>query len=150
MISRISISELEIIFNILKTYDNEFSPPLSTRVNIEEYVKKVFVHGEIYKFHEVDLIKGVMFIYLNDFIDYKSYLSLILVESKFRKSNQMIGEKLMRFWISTAKNKNFESLNLEVSADRIGLINWYKSYGFKINETYDREGTKSCSMKMEL
>ena len=151
MISRVVISELKSIAGILKIYDQEFAPPLSSRVNIEEYVEKVFQKGEIYKYQDgEEEIKGVMFIYINDFINFSSYLSLLLVQSEFRKSNDKIGEKLLQFWIETAKDRSIKSLYLEVGADREGLVNWYEGYGFSIKEKYNRQDLASYLMQKTI
>jgi ribosomal protein S18 acetylase RimI-like enzyme len=131
MIKKASIPDLQDIVNLLKHHDNEFTPALSDRININHFVSKVLENGEIFKYQDKEGIKGVIFIYMNDLETFVSFLSLILVAKEYRKGKENVGKKLMEFWIERAKYKKFRELRLEVSVEKQGLVEWYKSYGFK-------------------
>lgn len=150
MISQASIYDLQKINSLIKDSDLEFSPPLSERVKIDNYVQKVFKQGEIYIYQVEKEIKGILLIYINDSLEYKSYLSLILVKKDFRKNKENIGGKLVLYWIELAKTRNFKLLEFEVASNKKKLISWYESFGFSTISSHNRNNSKCDLMKMKL
>lgn len=150
MISKAKHTDIQSIKELIKTYDSEFTPTLSERVDINDYVDKIFRLGEIYKYHDEDEIKGIMMIYMNDHVNLASFLSLILVTKKFRNTSANIGKSLIHKWIKLAQDRNFKLLEFEVASNKKGLINWYESFGFNTYETSKRNNFECNVMKMEL
>ncbi len=91
-------------------------------ISTKPYHKKVFVaesEGEIV---------GAVVVYWND----EFRLGSIVVKENFR--GQGIGKALIRRSIEFAKEKNFNSVWLEVSVEQSNLVSYYKSLGFRIHD----------------
>ncbi len=91
-------------------------------ISTKPYHKKVFVaesDGEIV---------GAAVVYWND----EFRLGSIVVKEDFRR--QGIGKALIKRSIEFAKEKNFNSVWLEVSVGQSNLVSYYKSLGFRIHD----------------
>ncbi|RLI83271.1 hypothetical protein DRP07_03725 [Archaeoglobales archaeon] len=91
-------------------------------ISTKPYHKKVFVaesNGEIV---------GAAVVFWND----EFRLGSIVVKEDFRR--QGIGKALIKRSIEFAKEKNFNSVWLEVSVEQSNLVSYYKSLGFRIHD----------------
>jgi ribosomal-protein-alanine N-acetyltransferase len=91
-------------------------------ISTKPYHKKVFVaesDGEIV---------GAAVVFWND----EFRLGSIVVKEEFRR--QGIGKALIKRSIEFAKEKNFNSVWLEVSVEQSNLVSYYKSLGFRIHD----------------
>ncbi|MFO7826006.1 MAG: GNAT family N-acetyltransferase [Cyclobacterium sp.] len=129
-----------ILIKLIEENDSLFFPPISKRLELPKYVDKIFEHGFPYVAKINNEIAGFCFFYANDIISKRSFLSLILVKEKYRKSDLKIGILLMKNWFKIAKGIGINRLELEVAKKKITLINWYKSLGFYEKKSICRDG----------
>ena len=71
------------LYHFLKDIDEDFSPYLSSKVNLSEYVEKIQNHAELIVDQTVSL-RGLVILYCNDVVNYKAYISLVGVRREFR------------------------------------------------------------------
>lgn len=131
IIKKASFDQKNECIQLIRKYDSSFSPPLSSRVDLEAYVDKIFSLGFPLIVEFKRKIVGICFFYANDFVNGTSFLSLILLDVSYRNNATNISEKMLGEWFKVAKELGMKSLELEVSAEKLSLINWYKSHGFK-------------------
>lgn len=116
------------IYAFLHKADSSFQPPLSKRLSITDYAKKLADHAQ--NIFAVRSNKNVAHaaLYVNDLEHHKAFLSSIAVLPEF--CNQGIGEQLMLECFSCAKAHGMKYLVLEVSHESTKAIALYKRNGF--------------------
>lgn len=123
------ISEEEIRCFFIET-EKDFLPPLSQRVNIREYAKKIYNNAHIILAEENDNKKiiGLAAFYENDNVNKIAFLSSINVKKEY--SNKGIAKSLISKMIKIVKNNQFNSIQLDVFSKNVIAINLYEKYGF--------------------
>lgn len=124
-INRISLEEL---IGIHISCDNDFVPPLSQRVKISEYCKKLFSKAEIISFHRDGELQGVVAMYCNDNMGHTAYISSICVHPEAR--GRKAGGKLLDYSIGLAQEKGMGKVRLEVGRANKSALALYASRGF--------------------
>lgn len=122
------------LLRFLKEIDNDFSPSLSEKVVLSDYVDKILKKAclviESYK----DDICGLIVLYCNDFINKKAYISLVGVAPKYR--NRGIAKMMIEKAIHIAANKEMEIIGIH--SNNSIAIHMYEKFGFKIIEPGER------------
>lgn len=123
------------ILRFLKDIDNDFYPPLSEKVILEEYVDKIYQKSHLIS-HCLDdgKVVGLVVVYCNDFINYRAYVALVGVLKDYRGKG--IAEMMMRECIDYVRNNNFKTIGIHLN-NQIA-INLYKKLGFNIIEDGNR------------
>lgn len=126
-------SNLEQISSHLYKCDTQFSPRLSTQVNLDDYAKKIF-HNAIR--HEAWLdenLIGLIAIYYNIFDQKFGYITNISIQNKH--SRNQIASTLLKTAINDAKANNLKKIELQVHKSNIPALALYKKFSFlKANE----------------
>ena len=126
--------EVTILYEFLKDIDGDFTPHLSCKVNLDEYVAKIQNNAELIV--DIDkILRGLVVLYCNDVINYKAYISLVGVKQEFRGKG--IARKMMESAIKIAKDKGMKIIGIH-SNNEVAL-NLYKSLGFVTKEFGERE-----------
>lgn len=136
------------VLALVYAYDQEFTPPLSDRVSLDEYVRKLLRNGVVPSVIENDRVFGFAAFYANDPTKEVSFLSLLLVDEKIR--GRGIGRVLMRWWFEYCNIHKFENLQLEVNASDHKLIDWYRQQGFEIVRCYSRHEGQALLMSKRI
>lgn len=122
------------LYDFLSDIDQDFSPCLSSKVNLKEYVTKILDNAELIV--DVDYnLRGLVVLYCNDIANRKAYISLCGVRKEFRGKG--IARQLMINAIEVAKEKGMRALGIH--SNNIIAINLYKSLGFTTKEPGIRE-----------
>lgn len=109
-----------------------FSPPLSQRVDIVEYSKKIFDKAITFEaWHDKDLV-GLVAAYFNDSSGNFGYITSASV--KYDYIGEGIATTLMSSCLSYARQCGFKSITLEVFITNFSAIRLYKKFGFKETE----------------
>lgn len=127
------ISETEL-YNFLKDIDEDFTPYLSSKVILSEYVEKIQNNAELIVDKTVAL-RGLVVLYCNDVVNFKAYISLVGVRHEFRGMG--IARKMMVKAINKAQNNGMKVIGIH-SNNEIAL-KLYKSLGFVTKEFGERE-----------
>ena len=122
------------LYHFLKDIDQDFSPYLSSKVVLSEYVEKIQNHAELIVDKTVAL-RGIVVLYCNDVVNFKAYISLVGVRSEFRGMG--IARKMMVEAINKAQDNGMKVIGIH-SNNEIAL-KLYKSLGFVTKEFGERE-----------
>ena len=131
--SSIMIKENQL-YDFLSTIDQDFSPCLSSKVSLKDYVIKILGNAELIV--DVDCtLRGLVVLYCNDMVNGKAYISLCGVRKEFRGKG--IARQLMMNAIKVAKDRGMSVLGIH--SNNIIAIKLYKSLGFITKEFGERE-----------
>lgn len=126
--------EKKQLYGFFQEIDNDFSPSLSSKVDIEEYTIKILNNAELIADVDHEL-RGLVVLYCNDVLKKKAYIPLCGVRKDYRGNG--IARNLMIRAIETARIRGMKVLGIH-SNNEIAL-NLYKSLGFITKEFGDRE-----------
>lgn len=136
-------AEEEICFH-LKECDDNFSPPLHERVDIEKYSKKIFEKAITFEAWADHLLIGLLAAYFNDHISHSGFITCVSVLKNFMGAG--IASELLPRCIEYARQHHFIHITLEVSKDNNPAIGLYKKFNF----IYDDMRDDSLFMKLAI
>lgn len=123
-----------LLKSFLSQINNDFPIPLNQKINIDDYLNKIFTNGEVIVAIENNEIVGLLTGYLNDLLNRKGYISILGIINE--KSGLGLGTALLQKYISYAKEKNMEKIILNTDSSNTGAIKFYEKNGFIFNENY--------------
>lgn len=138
----------ELLLNEIK--ENKF---IKVNDNIDDYITKINKNSKIVALMDYDnklnSIKynnciGVCIYYCNDFINFKAYISQLLINKKYRNKGYV--KNILDFVIYDLYNLNFNSIELEVNNDNKHALHVYEKYNFKITNN----SNKSIYMRLNM
>ena len=116
------------LFDHLVRCDVRYDPPLSARVDIAAYARKLRARAETLEaWHGGDLV-GVVAIYV-DAAPAEAFVSSVSVDDAF--SGRGIGSRLVGDAIALARSRGNAGVSLEVSPRSRGAIQVYEKHGFR-------------------
>jgi ribosomal-protein-alanine N-acetyltransferase len=121
-------SEQDILSH-LSVCDGNFVPPLSQRVIIAEYSKKIFEKSVTFEAWSNDLMVGLVAVYLNNLTECIGYITNVSLKKNFM--GRGIATKLMEMCTKKAEMLGIRIIMLEVASSNIHAINFYKKIGFE-------------------
>ena len=136
------ISERELV-DFIEISSNEFKPPLSHRMKIDDYCKKLIDKASLFIARENDIVVGIAAFYCNDQTEKQAYLSYFYVRPKNR--NQGIGQMLLRKAILHSQTCGMKSMKVETWHDN-RAISLYRRNGFRQQGTQNSHGVHMVIM----
>lgn len=132
---------IDKFYNFLVEVDKDFPTPLSDRVNLYEYAKKLASSAVVSAIFNENKILGMVALYCNDTEKGYAYVPLVAVlpEARGRK----ISRALMASAVSIARDNNFKIIGIHT--ENSIALHLYESLGFKI-----KEGEKRKYLELEL
>lgn len=116
----------EKLLDFLQNIDTDFNPPLSSKVYLPDYVKKITDKADLVLDYDGNEISGLVVVYCNEMVNKKAYIPLVGVSSKYR--NRGIARKLMIQAIRLVKEKGFKIVGIH--SNNPVAIKLYESLGF--------------------
>jgi len=122
--------------------DRRFSPPLSDRVDIGEYSKKLRVNAVTFEAWNGESLVGMLAAYL-DVGERSCFITNTSVLAEF--SGRGVAARLLAACLERARAEQVETVSLEVSKDSQPAIRLYAKFGFQV--VGHREGllTMQCT-----
>ena len=140
------IKNIKIIFNILKEFDSNFNPTISSLVgNLKQYSEKLYNNGITIALFDNNNIVGFASFYCNDNETQTAYLTQICIKSFYKSKGY--GTYLLKKCEEISINNNIKKMRLEVYKSNEAAISFYKKNGYRI-ETSSK--TSSVYMIKEL
>jgi len=97
--------------------------------DVDSYVNKIINNADF----AIEDKKGFIAYYANDFTSKKAYITMVIIDKKYR--GKQIGKKLLLKVLNDLRNKGFLSVQLEVNKNNYVAYNLYSNFGFfKIDE----------------
>jgi len=125
-----SLEGAHALIGFLNRVDSDFSPPLSVRVNLSDYVDKLLGNAEVFGiYNSLSRLVGAFAVYANDHENHAAYVSFIATDPLVRGMG--LGRKLMMCMVTHCRDLNMKSLKLEVSRTNQVAIELYRKVGFQ-------------------
>lgn len=137
VVQGLDINHNEVV-NFIMSIDDEFSPNISERYNIADYVKKLtklatFIHVRT----RSNTLIGILAFYANDIENHNAFISILGVKKNHRKKG--VAKQMLTMLFKYLNTKEFETVSLEVSPDNVAR-HMYESLDFKIIRTKSISG----------
>lgn len=120
-------SEPEILDH-LNECDNSFIPPLSSRVDLRSYAKKIVNHAVTFEAWNERKLAGLLAAYFNNSEKRVGYITNVSVLPEF--AGKGIGSKLLLRCFHHALKENYPEICLEVNRANIKAISLYRKHNF--------------------
>ena len=120
-------SEAEIAEHLSRC-DDDFIPPLSGRVEINDYAQKVARKATRFEAWSGGTLVGLVAAYINDQDKHIAYITSVSVLQSW--AGKGIAANLMTRCVEHAKASGMRQINLEVAGDNTPAIRLYESNGF--------------------
>jgi len=141
---KIKTAAVNEIFSHLKECNENFTPPLDDRVNIEEYAKKIFDKSVTFEAWQDQLLVGFIAAYFNDNFSGSAFITNVSIVRNFMRLG--IASRLLNLCIGYASQNNFKKLKLEVNRHNNSAIRLYDRLGFVSYKTNE----DTLLMKLEI
>lgn len=108
--------------------DAKFTPPLSDRVEIREYAKKIVRNGIRFEAWSGNALVGLVAAYCNDHVSGKAYITSVSVIEDW--TGKGIALKLMNHAIEHARRTGMHHISLQVGRNNTSALSLYQKLGF--------------------
>jgi len=122
----LNTSKLTDIQEHLESCDNNFIPPLSSKINIKDYSKKLFQHAERYEAWDRHLLIGLVAMYVSP--KNTGFITNVSLLKDYQGAG--IANKLVTNCINSAVEKKIGLIELEVNLNNYVALNLYSKLGF--------------------
>ena len=119
------------VIEFIKKIDKLFPIPLSNKIDIEEYVCKLYKNGKIILAKTNDCIAGIIGGYMNDQKENIAYISILGIDEKYQCKK--IGTKLLNVFQQIAKRNKMKKIYLSVNKSNNKGITFYKKNGYELS-----------------
>ena len=116
------------VYSHLVECDGNFTPPLSSRVELRAYAKKIATKAVTFEAWEGDVLAGLVAAYFTDRTAGKGYITDVSIVSGCMGKG--IAATLLDRCIAYAEKCGYTRIDLEVSADNDRAIRLYQKRGF--------------------
>lgn len=118
------------LYDFLKKVDQDFPIPLSTKVNLREYAKKLRENGTLCTELWGDEVVGMVAGYTENLKDGMAYIAVVGVVKKAQR--QGIAAKLLHEFFEICSKKGIGKVHLYSDARNVGAIHMYEKLGFEM------------------
>jgi ribosomal protein S18 acetylase RimI-like enzyme len=118
----------EEIWAHLERCDENFSPRLSCKVDIEDYSKKISAKAQTFEAWSGDTLVGLVAAYLNDRGARRGFITNVSVVKAFM--GRGIASALLDRCLDRSRQEGMEAIGLEVSMENREAIRFYEKLGF--------------------
>lgn len=115
----------------LETIDHSFDPPLSSRVQLGQWTRKVLDLGTVMVAGEGRKFQGVIAFYCNDKETKRAFISLLGVVESARR--QGIGRSLLGEAINICGREGMKSAVVTTEANNRAAVALYETMGFSLD-----------------
>jgi ribosomal protein S18 acetylase RimI-like enzyme len=138
------------VLELMVKLDKYFVPPLSSRVNLEDYANKLDQYASmVLAFSESGKLVGMIAFYNNNQSDKIAYITYLGVLPAFQGNG--IANYLLKDCIWKCKDKGMNFILVETWENNDNVIHLYKKKGFKlVNKVADRININSIKLELKL
>lgn len=132
IVYRIDTASHEDILQHLRQCDNDYTPPLSARVDLYSYAGKLRSNAVSFEAWDTDgnLLVGIINAYLNDHKTQRGFISNVSVLREYRGMG--LASTLLRMCLDYAAQSGFQFVELEVAPTNTLAQKLYNGAGFEI------------------
>lgn len=123
-----SLASERQIFEHLARCDSRYQPPLSGRVDVREYARKLHARARTLEAWHRDELVGLVAMYVDDSTA-GAFVSSVSVDEAF--AGRGIGTRLVGDAVALARSLGMRGISLEVSRRSTGAMRLYEKHGFR-------------------
>ncbi len=138
-------SDTQTVMRHLFCCDADFIPPLSDRVEIENYAQKIVQQAARFEALMDGELIGLVAAYCNDFEQRVAYITSVSVLPSWQ--GRGIAAQLITQCIGHCRDQGFASISLEVDGQNLVALKLYTSRGFTFCETRGRKMSMRLNLK---
>ncbi len=113
-------------------HDNDFYKPLSSRIDVDAFVEKVYNLSTTFVLLVEGKVAGLIASYFYDLLSEKGFITLTHTKQEFR--GQHLSTILLKATQDYARSNNFKYIDLMVYKDNASAFNLYQKHGFEVLE----------------
>lgn len=140
-------ADYQEFLSFLEETDDIMIPPMSTRVNLEDYAKKVVKNATMFVAKKGNEWIGVEAVYVNEFPEF-SYTTYLGVKEEYQ-NNSSVGMELMISCKRYLKKIRTKGLRFGIRKSNNALLNYHIKTGGKITGEHTYPGTDIVEVEME-
>jgi ribosomal protein S18 acetylase RimI-like enzyme len=137
----------EHLLKLLNDVQEDFSPPLSQRVQIDDYADKLLERANIYAIIINENIAGALAIYANDYENCRAYIPFLAVGQLYR--DKRIATILISHTIEEIRKLGFKEIRLEC-LENSPAHRLYVKNGFERMNQIENERTSSVYLRLRV
>lgn len=128
---RTQTAPLAELLRHLRCCDANFVPPLSSRVDLTDYARKIHTNAVSFEAWDEDTqaLVGMVSAYLNDPRHQAAFITNVSVVGGY--TGRGIGTRLLAMCVARARSDGFAEVKLEVAPDNIPAMRLYARAGFE-------------------
>ncbi|MEQ5729662.1 GNAT family N-acetyltransferase [Providencia alcalifaciens] len=146
-IKKIELTDFNEVKNFIINSDHDFTPSLSSRVNLAEYTTKLINNSVLFSISKNEVILALVACYANNHVEKIAYIPYIAVSKQYRGLG--CSKLLLNYLIDYLINHEFRSVSLTVKKNSTAY-NLYKKYGFMEKQEFIYSNTDILGCDMEL
>ena len=129
LVYKIKTAVQQEIYLHLKECNTNFIPPLDSKINLQEYSKKLFEKSVTFEAWEDSVLVGMIAAYMNDIENKSGFITNVTTLKEYKGKG--IASELIKRCIDYTRKHNFKEILLEVSGKNTEAIHLYTKFGFK-------------------
>lgn len=133
------------LVSFIYSIDDDFTPRLSARICVENWVSKFFPIADIIYAKDEEAIIAMIVVYANDMISRKGYITFIGTSSKYRSLG--IGTELLNISFDIMKKRGISSVELHTNNEKAAKL--YMRCGFKLIDHAFLDGSRVIRYHLE-
>ena len=126
----VNTASIEQIFSHLTECDNNFIPPLSSRVDLQTYSRKIFEKSVSFEAWLDSVLVGMINAYLDDASELTGFITNVSILKEYMGKG--IASTLLEICLKHARCLGFRRIRLEVSRESTAAIKLYSLAGFRV------------------
>ena len=119
------------LVKFLRCIDNQLVTPLSARVEITEFAKKVLNKGIVYAIEQDNEIVSAIIFYANDVVEKRGYVTLLGTLPEYQGKGH--AGKLLKAMERKARFEGMKKIFLDTDISNTKAVALYSKYGFKVD-----------------
>ena len=120
----------------LRACADDFAPPLTGRVDIDEYARKIESRATRFEAWADDRLVGLVAVYANDATGELAYVTSVSVAPE--DGGHGVGTTLLTNAIESMRRRGFRRMALEVEQGNVVAVRLYTRVGFVVTEAQGR------------
>ena len=137
------------LISILRKLDTYFSPSMSSRVDLNEFARKLDKFGNLeFACTENDGVIGIIAYYCNDHATGSAYGTYLGVLKEYQGKG--IASELMKRCLETCRKSGMKEMILTTEASNMVAKNFHEKFGFDTEKSTTVSGIDKYVMKIKL
>lgn len=127
--------------------DTVFVPPLSGRVDIDDYAHKIVTHGQRFEAWSGEVLVGLVAVYCNASDKRTAFITSVSTLPSWQ--GQGVAAHVLRDCIAHVRTQDFARIELEVDGDNLAALSLYEKSGFMRSHVSHHPTTMTLDLRKD-